>query len=203
MAGGRSPKSDEARRPVTVTLPERTLQQLAAIDPDRARAIVKLADMATGGGNGPMKPVEVVKIAPDRAIILVGPSRALKRIRGLRLVEVAPARFLLTVPSGTPVESFEISLMDLIESFRGRLPARMVSIPVVDPHPSEIVHRIVAETPFSFLLKRGYIAPAYELRIRHSADLWRSRREQAAGRMRCLRTSPNPGAEDEAAPVDR
>ena len=45
-AGGRPPKFDEPRRPVTVTLPKRTLSALAALDADRARAIVKLVDAA-------------------------------------------------------------------------------------------------------------------------------------------------------------
>ena len=42
-------------------------------------------------------------------------SRYLREIPWLRLVEVAPARFLLSIPSGTPVESLEIALDDLLE----------------------------------------------------------------------------------------
>lgn len=116
---GRPPKFKEARRPVTVTLPERTLRQLAAMHEDRAMAIVKLAEQATHAGpEEAAKPLEVVPISRNQAILLVGPSLALLRIHGLRLVEVAPSRFLLVVPSGTPVESLEVNIRDQLESLR-------------------------------------------------------------------------------------
>jgi hypothetical protein len=114
--GGRPPKFNEARRPITVTLPERALRLLEAVDPDRAKAIVKLAEMATGVGGNPTEPVDVVEIAPGKALIFVRPSRTLKRIPGLRLVEVSPGRILLTIPSGTPVESLEVAILDLLEN---------------------------------------------------------------------------------------
>lgn len=113
--GGRPRKFDEPSRPVTVTLPERTLRRLSAIDEDRARAIVKAADVAVAGDSAASKGVEIVEVEPGAAIILVGPSRSLRRIPFLRPVEVAPARYLLTIPSGTPVESLEIALLDVIE----------------------------------------------------------------------------------------
>ncbi len=113
--GGRPPKFPEASRPITVTLPERTLQQLAAINPDRAKAIASLAEATSGNVTMPNKGVDIVEIAPGKAIILVGPSTALLSIPWLRLVEVAPHRFLLVVPSGKAVESLEVALMDLIE----------------------------------------------------------------------------------------
>lgn len=113
-AGGRPPKFPEPSRPVTVTLPERTLRRLAAVDEDRARAIVKVTD-AVAGGAGAAKPVEIVEVEAGTAIILVGASRSLRRIPFLRPVEVAPARYLLTVPSGTPVESLEVAILDVIE----------------------------------------------------------------------------------------
>lgn len=113
--GGRPPKFNEARRPITVTLPERTLNQLAAISPDRAKAIVKLADTSVGNAATRQKAVDVVEIAPGKAIILVGPSASLQSIAWLRMVEVAPMRYLLVVPPGTAVESLEIAIMDLIE----------------------------------------------------------------------------------------
>jgi hypothetical protein len=39
----------------------------------------------------------------------------LQSVKGLRLVEVAPMRFLLTIPLGTSVDSFELAIMDLLE----------------------------------------------------------------------------------------
>ncbi len=111
---GRPPKFKEARRPVTMTLPVRVLGILASIDPDRAQAIVKLADEA-GRSAAARKPVEIVEVAPRRGLIVVSESAALRKIEGLRLVEIAPSRFLITVKAGLSVESIEVQLHDLIE----------------------------------------------------------------------------------------
>jgi hypothetical protein len=114
---GRPPKFAEARRPVTVTLPERTLRQLEALDADRARAIVKAAEAtAAAGGRGQSPSVRLVEVEPGTAIIVVGPSRTLRRMELLRLVEVAPSRYLLALPPGTPTESIEVALLDALES---------------------------------------------------------------------------------------
>ena len=116
---GRPPKFRESRRPVTVTLPESTLARLAAINPDRAHAIVKAVGAAVPpDAKHQKKRVELVEIAPGVGIILVGPSRYLKRIKYLRLVEIAPMRYLLTVPSGTAVDSLELAVVDLLESVK-------------------------------------------------------------------------------------
>ena len=113
LKSGRPPKFTEPRRHVTITLPERTLATLAKIDSDRARAIVKVTDAAITEDDGPH--VEVVEVAPGLGIIIVGPCRVLQQIKGLQLVEVAPARFLLTVPSGTPIDSIEVGVTDLLD----------------------------------------------------------------------------------------
>ena len=119
-AGGRSgrpPKFREPRRPVTITLPERTLRLLAAVDRDRARAVVRVTDAAVASADGSeSRLVEVVEILPGIGIILVGASRYLRQIPWLRLVELAPGRLLLSIPSGTPVESLEIAVHDLLET---------------------------------------------------------------------------------------
>ena len=100
-----------------MTLPERTLRLLAAVDKDRARAVVKVTDAALAPTDAPQSQlVDVVEVMPGVGIILVGPSRCLRQIPWLRLVEVAPGRFLLSIPSGTPVESLEIALHDLLET---------------------------------------------------------------------------------------
>src|SRR5262249_28581370 len=100
---------------VTMTLPETTLARLASIDSDRARAIVKLTDAAMPVAPTAQKKIEVVDVAPGLGIIIVGPSQLLQKINGLRLVEVAPMRFLLTIPPGTSVDSLELAIMDLLE----------------------------------------------------------------------------------------
>jgi hypothetical protein len=117
IAGGRPPKFDEPRRPVTLTLPERTLASLAAIHADRATAIVKLVeDALPDGSTGGRRLVDLVRVAPDAAVILVAPSRSLRRIPWLRLAEISPRRNLLTVEPGTPIESLEVAILDLMES---------------------------------------------------------------------------------------
>ena len=109
-AGGRPPKFREARRPITVTLPDRILQKLHSVNPNRCRAIVKCVEAVTGEGNRPLKPVELVEVAPGKALIVVRPNRSLAKIEWLRLVEVAPARYLLVLPSGTGVEALEVAI---------------------------------------------------------------------------------------------
>jgi hypothetical protein len=114
---GRPPKFQQRGRPITVTLPESTLAHLAAIDPDRSRAIVKAADaaMSSHHQDGVSLP-ELVEVAPGIRVILVGPTRCLRRIEWLRLFEVAPFRFLLIIPSGTSVDSLELAVIDLLEN---------------------------------------------------------------------------------------
>jgi hypothetical protein len=114
-AGGRPPKFNEARRPITVTLPERVLRTLEAVSSDRALAIVKCVDAVAGNGVHAARLVELVEVLPGKALIMVGPSRSLALISWLRLVEVAPGRYLLVLPTGTPVETLELEILDLLE----------------------------------------------------------------------------------------
>jgi hypothetical protein len=113
--GGRPAKFAEPSYPVTITLPERVLGLLATVDSDRAKAIVKLVDRALVSGRKAPGFVEIVRVAPGKAIILVGCSRYLARIPWLRLVEVAPARNLISVLPGTSIETLEVALHDLLE----------------------------------------------------------------------------------------
>ncbi len=113
-SGGRPPKFPEPRYPVTMTLPKRILDQLAEIDTDRTRAVVKVTEAVAGTGSGRFKPVELINMAPGKSLIVVGPSKALRSISWLKLIEITPARFLLTVPSGTSIEALEVALRDLV-----------------------------------------------------------------------------------------
>jgi hypothetical protein len=115
IKSGRPPKFTGPRRPVTVTLPENTLARLTTVDPDRARAIVRVTDAAMPLDAKPDKQVELVAVMPGLAIIIVGPSQLLQKIEWLRLVEVAPMRFLLTIPLGTSIDSLELAIIDLLE----------------------------------------------------------------------------------------
>lgn len=115
ISSGRPPKFEEARRPITVTLPERILQQLTALHTDRARAIVKATTLAIGFEKEERPLVDVVEVRPSEALIIVGPSKRLREIKWLRLVEIAPARHLLVIPSGTAIEQLEVAVDDLID----------------------------------------------------------------------------------------
>jgi hypothetical protein len=114
--GGRPRKYPEPSRPVTVTLPLSTLDSLERIDPDRGKAIVKAVKHAAPDQHTHQRqPVEIVKVTANAGLIVVGPSKALRRISWLSLVEITPTRYLLSVPTGTSVDSLEIAVMDQLE----------------------------------------------------------------------------------------
>ena len=93
----------------------RVLKLLSAVDSDRAKAITKLADSSLTPGRRPLKPVATVNVGEGKALILVSYSERLKRIPWLRLIEVAPARHLISIRSGTSVESLEVAMNDLLD----------------------------------------------------------------------------------------
>lgn len=98
-----------------MTLPVRILDALAGIDRDRARAVVKCVDVVDRSAwSGPQR-VELVRVADQAALIVVGPSPSLRIIPWLEMIEIAPCRFLLAVPTGTAIETLEVTLLDLIE----------------------------------------------------------------------------------------
>lgn len=116
VSRGRPPKFHEARRPITVTLPERVLQIMERVSSDRAQAIVKCVEAVSGSDRGLAKPVELVDVLPGKALIIVGPSKSLNRIHWLRRIEISPTRYLLVLPSGMSIESMELAIIELMES---------------------------------------------------------------------------------------
>ena len=114
--GGRPPKFAEPSRPVTVTLPESTLTGLELISPDRSRAIVELTKKMLRSGGDARPLVEIVEMAKDTGLVVVGPSKELRKIPFLRLVEVAPARYLLALEQGHNFHSLEIAIIDALEN---------------------------------------------------------------------------------------
>lgn len=111
---GRPPKFQEPSRPVTVTLPERTIETLSRLGEDRARSIVLVADAFAAEQGLPRPAVEIVTVGAGLAVILTGRCRLLDSIAGLRPIEITPGRFLLTVTPGTPAETLEVELADLV-----------------------------------------------------------------------------------------
>jgi hypothetical protein len=88
---------------------------LEAIDKDRAVAIVKAAAMATRSDPKETGAVEAMDVFSGNAVIVVGPSKRLRQIEWLHMVEISPSRFLMAVPTGTPPESLELAVTDLLE----------------------------------------------------------------------------------------
>lgn len=121
--GGRPRKFGEESHPITVTLPNRILDLLATINKDRAKAIVKVAEAAIAKSWLGNKRMELVEIERGLAVIVVGPSPRLAAIPWLKLIEIAPARYLLALPTGTALEKLEVALMDLLETMPADEPA--------------------------------------------------------------------------------
>lgn len=115
MTAGRPRKFDEPSGPVTVTLPARILQQLKKIDSDRGKAIVKCVEGITATSLSNTKSVEIVRISENTGLIVIRRCRCLENIPWLRLVEIAPNRFLLSITPGTNITSLEVAIMDMIE----------------------------------------------------------------------------------------
>lgn len=113
--GGRPPKFTEPSRPITLTLPESTLEGLRLIDEDRGQAIVKLTQQALRSGDSAQPQVEIMEMAANIGVLIIGPSSALRRIPFLHLVEVAPARFLLALDPGNDFKNLEIAIHDVLE----------------------------------------------------------------------------------------
>ena len=113
--GGRPPKFTEPSRPITLTLPESTLEGLRLIDEDRGQAIVKLTQQAMRAGDSALPQVEIMEMAANIGVLIIGPSSALRRIPFLHLVEVAPARFLLALDPGNDFKTLEIAIHDVFE----------------------------------------------------------------------------------------
>lgn len=119
---GRPPKFNEPSGPVTVTLPDRTLEQLRRIDDDRARAIVKAVDAFAGHQAATPEETVVVEMAQGTGILVVPANRSLLTIPWLKMIEIAPGRYLLTTLPGTPIEKIELALLDVLEEARQSMP---------------------------------------------------------------------------------
>jgi hypothetical protein len=101
---------------VTVTLPEETLARLAELDGDRALAIVRATELAVASLEGRAVPaVEVQEVSTKTGVITVPASPALLALRGVRLIEIRPSRYLIVLEPGTALAEVEISVLDALE----------------------------------------------------------------------------------------
>lgn len=131
--GGRPPKFDQPSRPITVTLPESTLEGLQQIHPDRGQAIVKLTAAALSQGKSSRPLVEIVDVAVKTGVLIIGPCAPLREIPFLHLVEVAPGRFLLALTPGNDFKNLEIAIHDILED-----------LPKGDARNRELIHQLLA-----------------------------------------------------------
>jgi hypothetical protein len=66
--------------------------------------------------NGATQPlVEIVEMAANTGLVVIGSSVALRRIPFLHLVEVAPTRYLLALDRGHDFKSLEIAISDVLD----------------------------------------------------------------------------------------
>ena len=113
--GGRPPKFSEARRPITLTLPERTLNLLETIDKDRAKAIVKAVDVVTKH-NSKEELVELINVGENTGMIVIAPCHSLQNLDWIKLIQITPSRILISIPSGASTDSIEVGLQDLLDT---------------------------------------------------------------------------------------
>lgn len=76
---------------------------------------------------------------------------------------------------GALLRDQEMPYLDTLERFRGRNPIRMMAVPVIDPHPSEIAHRIIAEAILDHLLAIGCLPEDYRPIERPGGEALRKR----------------------------
>jgi hypothetical protein len=116
---GRPLKFSEPSRPVTLTLPESILKGLQQIHQDRAQAIVKLAAAWLKQAQPSPPKVQIVEMAANTGLLVVGRCEALRSIPFLHLVEVAPDRFLLALDPGNDFKTLELALQDVLDDLPG------------------------------------------------------------------------------------
>lgn len=113
--GGRPPKFSERTTPVTMRLPASAIRNLARIDSDRTRAVVKAAEAVVGDvATDPS--VRRLSISRNEALITIPDCPHLRSIPWLRLIEIAPGKNLLSIHKGVPIEKLEVTIEDVLDS---------------------------------------------------------------------------------------
>jgi len=115
---GRPLKFGRPARSVTVTLPQDTIAQLKAIDPDLGQAIVRVS-ARTDPGRVARRPRVALVTQAGRSVIVVTPVPALKRLRGIQLIPTGDAeRALIALTEPMGVAQFELRIQDALETVR-------------------------------------------------------------------------------------
>jgi hypothetical protein len=111
---GRPKKYGRPARAVTVTLPEDVLTRLSALHPDVGSAIVRLVERHRQSRVQPIRATEVARYG-NHAVILVTPTPALKRLRGVELVPIGDGRALISLAPSMGIPALELQVRDAIE----------------------------------------------------------------------------------------
>ena len=112
---GRPRKFGRPARPVTLTLPTDVIARLTALDPDLGRAIVTLVDRSALRPQGSASAAASVASYGRRAVILVRPVPALRRLRGVQLVPVGGGKALIALDHPHAVPQLELDLRDALD----------------------------------------------------------------------------------------
>ena len=118
--GARAPKRGRPRkfgrpaRSVALTLPLDVIAMLERHDSDLSRAIVQLAATA-GPDRAAAREAELSRYG-RRAVIVVSPSRTLRRIPGVELVPLPCGRALFSLDRSLTADAFELRLRDLLDA---------------------------------------------------------------------------------------
>lgn len=79
------------------------------------------------------------------------------------------------------MEELEIPTLDLFDTYRGIPPERLQVVPVGDPHPNEIAHRLAAEKLYVWLAKHAFIPES----LRIADAFWLRDSAKPYGHMHC------------------
>ena len=120
---GRPRKYGRPATAVTVTLPDDVLARLSSIHADVGSAIVNLVERRSPARLPSILPAEVSRYG-NRAVIVVAPSRALRRLTGVQLVPVGDGRALISLSPSTSISSLELQVRDAIERLKATDPDR-------------------------------------------------------------------------------
>lgn len=99
-------------RAITLTLPERVIEALAAVDADLSRAVVRLAQPELA--KRPHPPAELATFG-RRSVIVVHPTRTLERQPGVSLVHLPDGRALVSFDRSMKIAELELMLSDAAE----------------------------------------------------------------------------------------
>ena len=111
---GRPRKFGRPAEPVTITLPDDVVHALRAVDPDLSRAIVRLAEKS-GASIVPRLPVELTHYGHS-AVIVVAPTKAIRRLAGVALVPLPDGRALISLDQQIGVAEFEVMVRDALDT---------------------------------------------------------------------------------------